>query len=319
MKKLRIFVALHDTDWEKPNLIWTLQNMFDVVWFDWGDYGYSEYNPDWKITDKSDMNVEMVEQFKKNHAEKPFDLFFGYLSDVNTTTWAVEEIKSSGVYCMNFGCNNVGSFKRANTLIANQFDVTWTVDRCTLEYFAQLGANALYTPLAINPDFYIPDMSVRPHFDVGLVGRIYGYRSNLMLYLRDQGNLSISMSSGVSFPTMFKMVSETAVNIIPRGIGNAEISNTHMKQIRLRDFEVTALAGLSLSEEFEDLGTLFEIGKEVVTFDPNNLTELIDICKYYAENTEARNAIREAGYNRCIKDHTWEQRFNTVFKKVGLL
>jgi len=37
------------------------------------------------------------------------------------------------------------------------------------------------------------------------------------------------------------------------------------------------------------------------------------------EHEEERNAIAKAGYERTIKDHTYEQRFREIFSAMGLM
>ena len=40
--------------------------------------------------------------------------------------------------------------------------------------------------------------------------------------------------------------------------------------------------------------------------------------KYYLKNDEEREMIAKAGYERTLKEHTYLQRFEEIFKKIGL-
>ena len=95
-KKLRIFCAIHNFNWEKFNLIYSLMDLgYDIVWFDWGEHGYDQYSPEWHITEKKEMNALLLHKFQKAHEDKPFDLFFGYLSDPVVSVDTLEAIKES--------------------------------------------------------------------------------------------------------------------------------------------------------------------------------------------------------------------------------
>ena len=45
---------------------------------------------------------------------------------------------------------------------------------------------------------------------------------------------------------------------------------------------------------------------------------MIDKIKYYSKRNEEREAIAQAGYERTLREHTYEKRFNDIFKTMGL-
>ena len=49
-----------------------------------------------------------------------------------------------------------------------------------------------------------------------------------------------------------------------------------------------------------------------------NSEELIDKAKYYLAHPKQREEIRQAGLARARAEHTWRQRFEMVFEKIGL-
>ena len=83
-------------------------------------------------------------------------------------------------------------------------------------------------------------------------------------------------------------------------------------QIRLRDFEVPMSGGFYLTEYMKELEEFYNIGTEIVCYrDP---AELADKINYYLQHETAREAIRRAGYERCLREHTWQHRFSAAFK-----
>jgi len=45
---------------------------------------------------------------------------------------------------------------------------------------------------------------------------------------------------------------------------------------------------------------------------------MINKIKYYLEHNEEREAIARASYERTLHNHTYEKRFNHIFKIMGL-
>ena len=88
-------------------------------------------------------------------------------------------------------------------------------------------------------------------------------------------------------------------------------------QIRLRDFEVPMSGGFYLVEYMEELEEFFEIGKEIACY--NGPEDLVEKVKHYLKHDTEREKIRRAGYERSLRDHTWQERFEAAFKLMGML
>lgn len=81
-----------------------------------------------------------------------------------------------------------------------------------------------------------------------------------------------------------------------------------------RFFEITACKRLALTAYSPSLNKLLEEGKE--TFYYHDKGDLIEKTKYILENYDALESVREAGYQRCIKEHTFKHRIEKVLKMV---
>lgn len=89
------------------------------------------------------------------------------------------------------------------------------------------------------------------------------------------------------------------------------------KQIKGRNFEVPGCGAFLLTEYVDHLEDYYEIGKEVECF--RSLKELVEKIDYYLKHEEERERIAKAGYERTMREHTWEKRFNDIFKTMGLV
>ena len=87
-------------------------------------------------------------------------------------------------------------------------------------------------------------------------------------------------------------------------------------QIKGRNFEVPGSGGFLLTSMVEHLDEYFEPGSELATFD--SVDELIEKIQFYATHDTEREQIRKAGYDRALRDHTYENRFRDIFRTLGL-
>jgi spore maturation protein CgeB len=59
----------------------------------------------------------------------------------------------------------------------------------------------------------------------------------------------------------------------------------------------------------------YKLGEEIVVYE--NDRDLVDKIKYYLVHEEDREAIAKAGYERTLRDHSTERRFEDIFKMIG--
>ena len=115
---------------------------------------------------------------------------------------------------------------------------------------------------------------------------------------------------------MIRMYSRSKINLGFSTCGDTHESGDRILQVRLRDFEVPMSGGFYMVEHMEELGEFFRIGEEVVCYTgPEDLAEKI---RYYLVHDGEREAIRKAGHERCLRDHTWTRRFEAAFREMGL-
>jgi hypothetical protein len=86
--------------------------------------------------------------------------------------------------------------------------------------------------------------------------------------------------------------------------------------VRLRDFEAPMCRSCYLTGYTDEITEFYEVGSEIDTYASEE--ELVDKTRYYLKNPEAAERLREAGWRRASRDHTWTRRFEELFRKVGL-
>jgi hypothetical protein len=78
----------------------------------------------------------------------------------------------------------------------------------------------------------------------------------------------------------------------------------------MRLYEATGVGTMLLTDCKDNLGDLFEIGREVVSY--KSPDEAIALIKYYAEHVEEAAAIARAGQERTLREHTYAHRMEEL-------
>ncbi len=63
-----------------------------------------------------------------------------------------------------------------------------------------------------------------------------------------------------------------------------------------------------MSPAIPTIAAFYEIGREIETYRSHD--ELADKVGFYLSHAAAAEKLRDAGYRRAIRDHTWVQRFS---------
>lgn len=234
--------------------------------------------------------------------------------------------------------------------------LTWvaTTDRGAAEGYGRLGCtNVIRTQWACNHHRYRP-LDLSRDLDVTFIGQPHGDRRQVVERLRSEGmrvdvwgygwesgrltqdemievfsrskvNLNLSNASravGLR-PVLALFLERRGRLIVPKwgrmGAGVRrlrEIRAQRRDQIKGRNFEIPGCRTLLLTNEVEGLGEYYESGREIVTF--SRIDDLAGRIRHYLEAEEEREAIARAGYERTLRDHTYEIRFREMFERMGL-
>ncbi|MBI4095145.1 MAG: glycosyltransferase [Candidatus Liptonbacteria bacterium] len=92
------------------------------------------------------------------------------------------------------------------------------------------------------------------------------------------------------------------------------LKNMVRPMARARVFEVPAMRAFLLTGPALYFGEPFTEGKEIVHY--RTTGDLILKIKYYLAHKEEREAIAEAGYQRVLRDHTFEAWFRYIFDVI---
>jgi Uncharacterized protein conserved in bacteria len=257
--------------------------------------------------------------------ENRADVIFAYLSGELIEPETLRVIRDYGVPMFNLALNDrecfVGKIKGGQAGgardICGQFDLCWTSTEDALVKYCVEGALPIYLPEGANPDIHKP-CNIERTIDVAFVGQCYGDRASVISELKKQG---ISVETyGVGWPNgplstqkMVKMYSQSRINL---GFGSVA-GHKDTFCLKGRDFEIPMSGGLYLTEAHPELINVFRPDEEILTY--SGIDDLIQKIRYYLSHPEEADAIRKKGYERALREHTWEMRFEKIFRLLGLL
>jgi spore maturation protein CgeB len=82
----------------------------------------------------------------------------------------------------------------------------------------------------------------------------------------------------------------------------------------MRLYEATGVGTLLITDHKDNLGELFDVGKEVVAY--SSPEEAADLMRYYLDHPEEASEIARAGQARTLREHTYQRRMEEL---VGIL
>jgi spore maturation protein CgeB len=103
-----------------------------------------------------------------------------------------------------------------------------------------------------------------------------------------------------------------ARSVINMGFGYTGGSSSVV--LKGRDFEVPVSGGLYLTSYNAEMEKYFTPGKEIEFY--HDETELLRKVQFYLANVDLALRIGAAGRDKCLKNHTWQNRFQHVLDVV---
>jgi hypothetical protein len=91
---------------------------------------------------------------------------------------------------------------------------------------------------------------------------------------------------------------------------NRHINVAENNANNMRLFEATGVGSLLITDRKDNLGELFEVGKEVVVY--SSPEEAAEMIRYYIAHPEEARVIAQAGQERTLKEHTYKKRMNEL-------
>lgn len=263
---------------------------------------------------KEAMNERLVD-FARS---AKYDCLFCVMFEQELDPTAIEAVSAAGVTTIAWGCDDHWRFDNFSQRWAPHFDWWVTTANSAVQKFKDVGYDrVIKSQWAVEPSVYYP-LDLTRDIDISFVGMPHGARAQVLQWLAGNGvSLAVfgfgwaGLQSRITHDQMIEVFSRSKVCL---NMSNA--STLGEQQIKGRVFEVPGCRGFLLTDMADDLGSYYEIGREVVVFDGPD--DLLGKIRHYVAHDEERESIARAGYERTLKEHTWRNRFDAIFEAAGL-
>ncbi len=220
--------------------------------------------------------------------------------------------------------------------VAGSYDYFFTIQQeGFFEKLENLGIkNYYYLPQACLPQVHKP-ISLDPDeaetygTDLSFMGAAYHNRINSFQRLLDfdfkiwgtgwdldspLGFLVQNDNERISIEDCVKIYNQGKINLNLHSSTFHEWINPNGDFVNPRTFEIAACGGFQLTDERSELHSLFEVGKEIITF--KTLDELKTQIRYYLDHDEERKSIADRARKRVLQEHTFEHRLKEMLTFV---
>lgn len=301
------------------------------------------------------MNKALIERVLET---KP-DLLFTFLFTEEIKEETIEYItKNTKTKTLNWFADDNWRFPVFSKHWAPLFTTVATTDSLAYVKYKEMGVNAIKTMWGANTALYFPQdpKNSNENFQITFVGKNYGKRKEYIKILQKHKLHAQGFGKGwpsgvIDFKKMLEIFSFSKISLnfsespfftakdkikaaaklfVRKELGHFKLNVQNFssslesaiqgqrRTIKTRTFEIPACGGFLLTgKPDEDLTQYYIPGKEVEVY--SSLGELKAKCQYYLNNEEARVKIAKAGYERTIREHTYERRFTEIFKQMDLL
>jgi spore maturation protein CgeB len=86
--------------------------------------------------------------------------------------------------------------------------------------------------------------------------------------------------------------------------------------VRLRDFEAPMCRTCYVTGYSDEILEFYEPGTEIDLY--RNTEELLEKTRFHLAHPAQAEKLRAAGYARARRDHTWQRRFEQLFRETGI-
>lgn len=276
------------------------------------------------------MNAELLRTAEEVVPDVAF--FFLFKDEVSPST-----IESVTAPTVNWFADDHWRFDDFTRHFAPSFDLSVTTDAESLPRYRALGYDrAMLSQWACNRYAYDRVTDELEH-GVTFIGQPHGGREKIVATLQEAGfpvdcwgygwpngradhdqmvrifassAINLNLSNSSTMPWTLRM----RVGAVVRG--RRPWSVKRRSQIKGRTFEVPGSGGFLLTEHVPHLEEYFDIGREIATFESGRA--LVQQVGYWMEHPEERAAVADAGYRRVRAEHTYDHRFEAIFKRMGL-
>ena len=268
-----------------------------------------------RYLDFGHLNRALLQRVEETAADVLFCVLMQYEVWIET----LRLIRRSGVVVVNWSTDDSWKYHMFSRLIGREFDMFVTTCPHLLENYRTDGIDAArVSQWAANSDALTPPIAAdHCKYDVSFIGSAYGSRRAMVHSLQQAGIQVACFGYGWPLgPVEAKLIPEiirsSRVSLNFSEASRGALNTFASRQIKARTFEVPGYGGCLLTQRTPHLEDYFRIGHELVEFEGEQ--ELVNEVKSLLADPGRRDGIAQQGFERVRAEHTYDHRFQDLFK-----
>lgn len=315
--------------------------MYIALFYDYGKplqgESYEEFNFHYSLREMSNIDVihlatdkafikggrdEISKQFRNLIDTQNIDVVFEvpFREEYSPTAEDLRYARDNGVICVEWDCDSSWRFDKFIKGRLSRYDYFVTTHSEAVQWYKNAGANVIKSQWGGSPFFH--KMDIPKKYDITFIGLNHSNRWDIIKQIRNAGiNINVWGHNWVNSDFTHGRVTYSQVNKIFNEskicLNMSNASAGKLDQIKGRHFELPMTGSFQLTSVADNIKDYFVKDEEIIIY--KDITNMIDKIKYYLANDEEREKIAIAGMNRCLKDHTWENRIMDIFSSIGAM
>lgn len=226
-----------------------------------------------------------------------------------------QNLRDSGVISVGLSLSDPDVFPYNGKIYADKFELFYTNSKHSyLNEYDHDKVNIGIMPFAASIDHHYFMADVKKKYDVVVVAHA---REDRMAIINKLESICSVGTYGAGWNHSLGVVNGNAhVKAINTGKMYLSFARTvaGFDNVKVGLFEAMACNQVVITSYMAELQDYFDIGTEILCY--KDEAELYDLVKYFVEHESEREQIRQRGYQRFLKYHTYEKRWNAVLKDI---
>ena len=207
--------------------------------------------------------------------------------------------------------------------IAWHYDAVFTCSNRAIELYKSIGIDNVYRlPFACDPEIHRSHETERQRISKAVFVGAFSYSRYRFIRKLIKANIPIDIVG----PQWNLLLPK---NVISNGVFGKDMADLFQRYSvcinlhqnldygpNMRTFEVTGSAGFLLTDNAEDIGSFFMLGKEIEVY--NNVHDAIDKMKMAISGDLDIDSLSRTGYKKCHLEHTYENRMRKLIKEMQM-
>jgi spore maturation protein CgeB len=204
----------------------------------------------------------------------------------------LSEIKKLKVFwSIDSHCNPIG-----NVHTSKKHNVDIVLNSIESDQILFENKKTFYFPNAYPSDLIFPNKGYEKKYMIGFCGTPFGEREDLINIIESKTSIEVKKDFWVLGDDMVKSINSYKLHL------NKTIKN----DINYRVFETLGVNTCLLTNKVENLNNFFVDMEDLVMYETYD--ELIDKINFLIKNENKINEISNSGYNKVVKNHTYDNR-----------